>query len=96
MSKKAIKERIYILKTEIRILDEVLNQEVSGFGRPRGSLKYTDEQITFLKLNKNQKNTDLIKMFNEKFNTNYKSDSRSLYNFMERQGIIISIREVDI
>lgn len=93
MSEKQIKERINKLQFEIRILEKVLGTEREGFGRPKGSLKYTPEQIDFLEKNKDIPMEELIEMFNEKFGTGYPIDSRALYNFMDRQGIILPQRK---
>lgn len=89
MNERQIRERIYRLKEEVRILKEVLNTGGdSKFGRPIGSYKYPDEQSDFLRKNRDAPMNELIKMFNEKFNTNFASNSRTLYNFMQRSGII--------
>ena len=93
MSEKQIKERIIQLKKEIEIFEQVLNTKREGFGRPKGSIKYTIEQENFLKENKDIPMKELIKLYNEKFKTNLKKDTRALYNFMERQGIIFPIKE---
>lgn len=89
MSEKQIKERIYTLEQEIRILRNVLEQKREGFGRPKGSLKYTPEQIDFLKECEEKKFSDkeIVRQFNSKFGINLKADSRALYNFMVREGI---------
>ncbi len=88
MSERQIKERIFMLASELRILEEVLNCKVSDkMGRPLGSYKYSDEQIKFLTERKNMQMKELIKEFNKKFETSFSDDSRALYNFMERSGI---------
>ena len=86
MSEKQLKERINRLKDEIRILESVLARE--GFGRPKGSIKYSPEKINFLTENKDKHMREITLLFNEKFKTDYPEDTRALYNFMERQGII--------
>ena len=88
MNEKQIKERINELKREINILEEVLNSKREGFGRPKGSLKYTIEQEKFLRENKNIPMKELVALFNKKFNTNYPMESRALYNFMDREGFL--------
>jgi hypothetical protein len=62
--------------------------EYSKMGRPLGSYKYSNEEINFLKANKETPMKELIKKFNEKFNKNFNSDTRALYNMMQRQNII--------
>lgn len=88
MSEKQVKERIYKLKEELRILEEVLETKREGFGRPKGSLKFSSEQIKFLHDYREEDMKKLVKLFNAKFGTNYPINSRALYNFMERTGII--------
>ena len=88
MSEKQIKERIFKLKDEIRILETILNTKKEGFGRPKGSLKYSEEQVKFLCDNKDTHMPELIQLFNKQFNTKYHSETRALYNFMCREGIL--------
>jgi hypothetical protein len=38
MSEKQLKEKIYMLKFQLSILEDVLNAKREGFGRPKGSL----------------------------------------------------------
>ena len=89
LNEKQIKERIYELKKEIGTLLYVLNSKNEGIGRPKGSIKYTQEEIDFLKdCEKNKLNDkEIIRLFNEKFKTNYKETTRKFYNFMCREGI---------
>ena len=89
LNEKQIKERINELEKEIGILEYVLSGESEGFGRPKGSIKYTQEQVNFLKECEKNKLTDkeIIKAYNQKFGTNYPETSRGLYNFMNRYGI---------
>jgi len=93
MKEKQIKERINNLRREIEILEGVLYTKRKGFGRPKGTLKYKEEQITFLKENKNMKMIDLVELFNKTFGTNYPKETRALYNFMDRERIISPIRD---
>jgi hypothetical protein len=88
MNEKQVKERISELKKEISILEGVLNNKREGFGRPKGSLKYSKEEELFLKENKYKPMKEIVVMFNKKFGKSYKKDTRALYNFMSRQGII--------
>jgi len=89
MNERQIKEKINRLKEEVKILEQVVNTKSdSAFGRPIGSNIYSDEQTKFLEENKEIAMGKLVEMFNEKFNTNFKADSRALYNFMYRMGII--------
>lgn len=89
MNEKQIKERINELEKEINILEYVLNKTSEGTGRPKGSIKYTKEQVDFLKKCEEDKLTDkeIIKVYNQKFGTNYPETARGLYNFMNRYGI---------
>lgn len=91
MSERQIRERINKLQEEIRILSEVVEHKREGFGRPKGTLKYTPEQIDFLKEGEENKLSDkeIVRQFNLKFGTTIKSNSRALYNFMLREGIKI-------
>lgn len=91
MSEKQLRERIYKLEDELRILREILGHKREGFGRPKGSIKYTPEQIGFLKECEKQKLSDkeIVRQFNSEFGTNLNIDSRALYNFMVREGIKI-------
>lgn len=89
MSEKQLKEKVIRLENELRVLKSILETPKDGkFGRPLGSTIYTDEQVEFLRDFKNTKMTALIKMFNNRFGTNFKKDSRALYNFMGRHRII--------
>lgn len=90
MSERQIKERIFRLKEEIRVLEEVVETKSSyKTGRPIGSVSYSNEQTKFLRENKEIPMKELIKMFNDKFGTDFPKDSRALYNFMDRSGITI-------
>jgi len=87
--KKEIEKRIENLKKKTASYEEVLlTQTDNKMGRPVGSSKYTSEQTEFLKQNKNVPIKDLIVLFNKKFNLNLPLDTRILYNFMFRAGII--------
>lgn len=89
MSEKQLKEKIYKLENKLITLKEVLETPKNGkFGRPKGSTIYSDEKIKFLKEHKNTSMTTLIELFNEEFNTNFPKNSRALYNFMDRQGML--------
>lgn len=88
MSEKQIKERIYKLQDEVRILESVLETKREGFGRPKGSIKYNQEQIKFLYDNRDTPMAELVTAFNKQFGTKYHSESRTLYNFMCREGIL--------
>lgn len=88
MNEKQIKEKINSLKKQIQIYEEILETKNEGMGRPIGSIKYTDEQIKFLKANKYIQMNYLIKLFNETFGANIEENSRALYNFMCRENII--------
>ena len=80
-----------MLKKELEILEEILNGDrKSNIGRPCGTFKYSDAQHKFLKENKDKDQKELIGMFNEKFKTQFSLESRALYNFMIRSGIIES------
>ena len=93
LSEQQIKDRIYELKKEIEILISVLNggntKKDYIFGRPKGSIKYSQEQVDFLKecVKNKLDDKEIIKLFNIKFKTNFKENSRRLYNFMTRYGI---------
>lgn len=89
MSEKHIRERIYELEKEIGILESVLNEKREGFGRPKGSIKYTQEEVNFLKKCEKEElsDTEIIEAFNERFKTNYPKTTRKFYNFMTRYGI---------
>lgn len=89
MSEKQIKERIYQLKEEIRILESVVKTDNDGsMGRPKGSIKYNKEQIIFLTDNRDTPMPELVKLFNKQFGTKLHPETRALYNFMCRMGII--------
>lgn len=89
MNKYQIQNRINKLKNEIAILEEVLNEESSYInGRPLGSTAYQEEEIQFLKENKNLPMEELINKFNKSFNRDIPLSSRALYNLMVRQGLI--------
>ena len=93
LSEQQIKDRIYELKKEIEILNSVLNggntKEDYIFGRPKGSYKYTQEQIDFLKecVKNKLDDKEIVKLYNIKYGTNFPKTSRGLYNFMIRSGI---------
>ncbi|GAH22540.1 unnamed protein product, partial [marine sediment metagenome] len=65
MSEKQIKEKIYKLQDEIRILESVLETDREGFGRPKGSLKYNQKQIKFLYDNRDTPMNELVELFNK-------------------------------
>jgi len=89
MSEKQLRERIYLLEKEIRFIDEILNvNNPDDMGRPKGSIKYTPEQVKFLIENKQMHMKNLIPFYNRTFGTDLKPDSRALYNFMCREGIL--------
>jgi len=89
MSEKQIKERIYQLKEEIRILESIVKTDNDGtMGRPRGSIKYNKEQIMFLTDNRDTPMSELVELFNRKFGTKLHPETRALYNFMCRMQII--------
>ena len=86
---RKLRERVVVLKQQLAIYEEILNNnEDAGFERPLGQTSYTDEEIEFLKKNKDMDMKELILAFNALFGTDYSEDSRELYNFMDRQGII--------
>lgn len=88
ITEKQLRDRINNLKKELIIYEEVLNSKsIKKMGRPKGSLKYTEEQIKFIKDNKDVPMKNLIVMFNNQFKTNYSTNTRALYNFMAREGI---------
>ncbi len=90
LNEKQIKERIYELKKEIGILYYIINgNNDNNLGRPRGSIQYTQEQMNFLKEceQNNLDDKEIINLFNLKFGTDFKEDSRALYNLMNREGI---------
>ncbi len=89
MNERQIKDKIYQLETELKILKEILKTETNiKFGRPIGSIKYPDEQVIFLQENKDMYMKDLIQEYNQKFNADLPKNSRALYNFMQRVGIL--------
>lgn len=89
MSEKQLREKVNYLKRELAIYEEILNTKKDGsMGRPKGSVKYTDEQVAFLRKNKDVLMKELILMFNLEFKTNYPPQTRALYNFMCREGIL--------
>jgi hypothetical protein len=90
MSEKQLREKVFGLRRELQICEEILNSKREGFGRPKGSIKYTQEQGKFLKENKNIPMKKLIELYNKKFGTNFHKDSRALYNFMDRQGLFFT------
>ena len=97
LSEKQIRDRIWELQKEVEILKYVLNngniQEVVVKSnppyRPKGSIKYTKEQVEFLKdcLKNKLKDKEIVDLYNLKFKTNLKKGSRALYNFMMRYGL---------
>ena len=89
ISEGQLKRIIRELELKLESYREILEtKKDAGFGRPVGSIKYTEEQIKFLEDNKDNPMPLLILEFNERFGTKFKPDSRALYNFMMRQGII--------
>jgi len=79
------------LKKEIEVLEKVLFlPSDKKMGRPRGSIAYSDEQIKFLKkcAKKNLEQKAIVNEFNKEFGTRFPINSRALYNFMDRQGMI--------
>ncbi len=88
MNKKQIERRISELKKEIEILEGILIPTNLKMGRPKGSLKYTPEQIKFIEENKDILMKELVIKFNEEFKTNYTPNTRAIYNFMLREGIL--------
>ncbi len=97
ISEKQLKEKIIKLETKLKILKEVLETPKDGkFGRPKGSTIYSDKQINFLKEHKNTSMKILIELFKKEFNTNYKKDSRDLYNLkMNKMNIKQLLREIN-
>ena len=90
MSKNQIQEKINQLEAEAKILRDVLSTpNYSKIGRPANKFKYTEPQVVFLKENKDLPMKDLIQKYNEEFKVDLPKDSRALYNFMERLGIIV-------
>ena len=90
MSQKQIIEKIYELEKELQVYRTILNTPSDGkMGRPKGSLKYTQEQVVFLREceAKQLSDKEIIAEFNKKFNTQISYASRQLYNIMQRQGI---------
>lgn len=90
LSEKQIRERIILLEKELEIYKNILETPCDGkFGRPLGSTKYNSERLNFLKQceSENLSDSEIIKRFNSKFGTNFKDNSRALYNLMQRQGI---------
>lgn len=88
MNKIQIERRISNLKREIEVLELILAPTNPKMGRPKGSLKYTPEQIKFIKENKDIPMKELVMKFNGKFKTNYTPYTRAIYNFMLRKGIM--------
>lgn len=89
MNERQLKEKIYQLEIELKSLKFVLETQNNAIlGRPTGTTKYSEEEINFLKLNKNMKMPNLVEAFNKKFNKNFPKKSRGIYNFMVRNGII--------
>jgi len=93
LNERQIRDKIYELKKEIKVLNSVLNGNCNSykpFGRPKESWKYSAEQIDFLKdcEEKKLEQKEIIKLFNTKFGTKLKKDTRALYNFMSRCKII--------
>jgi len=68
MNEKQLKERMYSLEKELRIIKEILEtNNPDGIGRPKGSLVYTPEQVKFLKENKEMHMKNLIPFYNRTF-----------------------------
>ena len=89
MSEKQLREKVNHLKRELAICEEILNTKRDGsMGRPKGSILYTEEQVKFLKEHKDMPMKNLILLFNLQFKKNYSQNTRALYNFMCREGII--------
>lgn len=88
MNERQIQEKIE--REEIRILEEVLKTESAKpkMGRPIGTRRYPNEQFEFLKENKDVPMKELVGMFNKKFKTSFPLDTRVLYNFMYRSGLV--------
>lgn len=78
-----------MLENELHILKSLLGQKKEGFGRPKGSTKYTQEEIDFLKECEERgfNDREIINEFNKKFGVNLRPKTRALYNFMVRNGI---------
>jgi transposase len=97
LSEKQIRDRIWELQKEIEVLKFVLNNGNTNENviksnpphRPKGSIKYTKEQVEFLKdcLKNKLKDKEIIDLYNLKFKTNLKKNSRALYNFTIREGL---------
>lgn len=89
MTENQIRERIENLKKELEVLENVLITEAkSRMGRPLRSYLYSEKQIEFLHENRELPMKELIKKYNKTFNTELSLDSRAIYNFMIRTGII--------
>lgn len=90
MNEKQLREKINNIKREIEICEELLNQQplIDGFEKLPFGRKYSEEQILFLKENKNIPRKNLIIMFNHRFNTDIPLGSSALYNCMVREGIL--------
>lgn len=89
MNERQIKERIKHLKKEIEVLQNVLNYDIPSVdGRPKGSTSYTDRQMRFMEDHRDLPMKRLVKAYNHEFKTNIPEESRALYNFMIRNGII--------
>ena len=63
---------------------------VSKMGRPKGTLEYNHDQAKFLKEcgEKELSDKEIIQAYNSKFKTSISGNSRALYNFMNREGMI--------
>ncbi len=74
-----------------RTLYKEVKRLFSIMGRPKGSLKYSLEELSFLKkcCDDKLKYKDIIKKWNLKFNKNLSQEARQLYNLMLRMGWIV-------
>ena len=92
MNEEQIDERIHELLIRIEELRLVKGKIAHiKMGRPLGSTKYSEEQDSFLRecIKEKIPYRKITQEFNKQFGTNVKADSRQLYNYMERNGIII-------
>lgn len=89
MNKLQVLDKIKRHEEAIELLKEVLqtDPEKGKMGRPQGETKYTSEQLNFIKNNRDITMIKLVQKFNDKFGTNLRKNSRTLYNLMDRQGI---------
>ena len=79
-----------------RTLYKEIKKVFSIGGRPKGSLKYSLEELFFLKkcCGNKLKYNDIIRKWNKKFNRNLSLEARQLYNLMLRMGWIIPKKRV--